>query len=542
MRSGFQMGYTWNTKQGSVRRVWLNPRVLTATRRMHQPPQRQHWEIWYLWQPWLQRDVCTNHLKDRTERSEICGSQRWSWDTQDGCRCGLPQWYTKGRHLPTNPSRFWSQELHGLHSFEGQKIHIRLETITKMLVQGNAFIYWINQIQILNCGYLPVYKPWPEQPSLFPRACRRHANRRHTHITILIQDLDQQQIWNGRFGGSNRYLGNFTLPKPLDTHHVAQSRRLLQELASIIQHAGLKTSHNSSRTRHPSDAGNRGGTGRICRNWSQLPKSIWIHQLPCTVYMSRPRVCLLTAIPIPWQTWNPSLVCFLVCAPLPARHKTLQDRVSRKSLQQPISPVMSSKSVLMNYTNTDWAGDPVTRRSTTGYAFTLNGGAVSWMSRKQPTISLSSTEAEYKATVEAGKDLAWLCTILEYLCLNLPTALPTLNNNESAIALAENPVFQARSKHIEVQYHWIREQILAGNFSLQYVPTAEMQADLLKKALPRVLHQRFCEKIGLMEDKNCKAGGGGGYKNTQMFFSVVYFFIFLLSSFHVRGQSVVIWV
>lgn len=163
--------------------------------------------------------------------------------------------------------------------------------------------------------------------------------------------------------------------------------------------------------------------------------------------------------------------------------------------------IASSKNFLTNYADADWAGDPATRRSTTGYVFTLHGGAVSWMSRKQPTVSLSSTEAEYKATVEAGKELAWLRIILEDLNINLHDSLAIQNDNQGAIALAENPVFQARSKHIEVQYHWIREQISAGKFELKYTPTAEMQADLLTKSLPRVLHQRFCEGIGLLKDK-----------------------------------------
>lgn len=119
------------------------------------------------------------------------------------------------------------------------------------------------------------------------------------------------------------------------------------------------------------------------------------------------------------------------------------------------------------------------------------------MSRKQPTVSLSSTEAKYKATVEGCKELAWLRVIFNDICVAVPDKLQICNNNQGSIALADNPVFQARSKHIEVQYHWIREQISAGHFELLYVPTREMHADLLTKALPRVLHESFCEKIGL---------------------------------------------
>lgn len=128
------------------------------------------------------------------------------------------------------------------------------------------------------------------------------------------------------------------------------------------------------------------------------------------------------------------------------------------------------------------------------------------MSCKQPTVSLSSTEAEYKATVEAGKELSWLRSIFTDLRVQLPKTITIMNDNQGAIALADNPVFQARSKHIKVQYHWIREQITEGKFVLKYVPTSAMQADLLTKALPRILHQRFCESIGLCL-KNDEAGG-----------------------------------
>lgn len=98
----------------------------------------------------------------------------------------------------------------------------------------------------------------------------------------------------------------------------------------------------------------------------------------------------------------------------------------------------------------------------TGYVFVLHGGAISLMSRKKPTVSLSSTEAEYKATVEAGKELAWVRTLFVDLGVPIPDAIPIHNDNQGAIALADNPVFQARSKHIEVQYHWIQEQIASG--------------------------------------------------------------------------------
>lgn len=151
------------------------------------------------------------------------------------------------------------------------------------------------------------------------------------------------------------------------------------------------------------------------------------------------------------------------------------------------------------YADADWAGDKTTRRSTSGYVFTLFGGAISWRTKKQAVVSLSTTEAKYKSTVEAGQELAWLEVICSDLQAPLTRPITLFNDNQGAIALSNNPVFQARSKHIETQYHWIREKVLDGVFKLVYVATGEMLADICTKALPRVLHERFCRNLGLID-------------------------------------------
>lgn len=126
------------------------------------------------------------------------------------------------------------------------------------------------------------------------------------------------------------------------------------------------------------------------------------------------------------------------------------------------------------YADADWAGDKMSRRSTSGYFFTLFAGAVSCKTKKQAVVSLSTTEAEYKSTVEAGQELA----CLEVICANLQSPLIQLftlyNDNQGAIALSNNPVFQARSKHIKTQYHWIQEKVIDGVFKLVYVSTVEI--------------------------------------------------------------------
>jgi hypothetical protein len=127
----------------------------------------------------------------------------------------------------------------------------------------------------------------------------------------------------------------------------------------------------------------------------------------------------------------------------------------------------------------------------------LFGGPISWRSKKQPVVSLSTTEAEYKAVVEAGQELMWLRTILSDLRIATNDPITIFNDNQGCISLATNPVFRARTKHIEIQYHWIREKLNDGKFKLIYKPTSNMTADCFTKSLSRILHKRFCENMGL---------------------------------------------
>lgn len=135
------------------------------------------------------------------------------------------------------------------------------------------------------------------------------------------------------------------------------------------------------------------------------------------------------------------------------------------------------------FSDADWAGDKSTRRSTTGYLFTLAGGAVSWRSRLQQTVALSSTEAEYRATTEAGQEIVWLNLLLS--SLNISPSKPTLLHcdNLSTIDLAEHAIFHGRTKHIEIHHHWIREKINDGTLELTHCESSKMVADILTKPL-----------------------------------------------------------
>jgi hypothetical protein len=153
---------------------------------------------------------------------------------------------------------------------------------------------------------------------------------------------------------------------------------------------------------------------------------------------------------------------------------------------------------LQGYSDADWAGDIDTRRSTTGFVVMLNNGAVAWKSRRQPTVALSTMESEYMALTEASKELKWIKTLLTELdCKSNIDATDLFSDSQSAIALAKNPVSHARAKHIDIRHHFVREAIDDKIIWVQYIPTAEMTADSLTKALGREKHEKCTARMGM---------------------------------------------
>jgi Reverse transcriptase (RNA-dependent DNA polymerase)/Integrase core domain len=152
---------------------------------------------------------------------------------------------------------------------------------------------------------------------------------------------------------------------------------------------------------------------------------------------------------------------------------------------------------LSGFCDADYAGDVDTRKSTSGYVFTLNGGAISWSSKRQPTVAASTTEAEYMSAAVAVKEGLWLHKLLSSLDITVAT-VHILCDNQSAIKLLKNPIFSARSKHIDVAHHFARERVQSKEVTFHYVPTTEMAADMLTKVLPLSKHLACCGMIGVM--------------------------------------------
>ena len=152
----------------------------------------------------------------------------------------------------------------------------------------------------------------------------------------------------------------------------------------------------------------------------------------------------------------------------------------------------------VGYCDADYAGDLDTRRSTTAYVFIYNGGAVSWSSRRQQTVAVSTTEAEYMAASAAVREALWLKKLLGDLdIVNVNNPIMIMSDNQGAIKLLHNPITSVRSKHIDVIYHFARERIARKEVAIEYVRTDHMLADVLTKALPKVKHAFCCAGMGV---------------------------------------------
>lgn len=157
----------------------------------------------------------------------------------------------------------------------------------------------------------------------------------------------------------------------------------------------------------------------------------------------------------------------------------------------------SMSSLILGYTDSDWAGDFDTRRSTSGYVFLMCGAAVSWSSKLQASPALSSTEAEYMACTRAAQEAIWLRQLLDQLGFSQTRPTRLLGDNLSSHALAKNPSDHPRTKHIQLRYHFIRFAIDKGHVELEYIPTAQMAADGLTKGLSGDKHMAFVGMLGM---------------------------------------------
>ncbi|KAH0725491.1 hypothetical protein KY284_001356 [Solanum tuberosum] len=159
-------------------------------------------------------------------------------------------------------------------------------------------------------------------------------------------------------------------------------------------------------------------------------------------------------------------------------------------------------SELVGFIDSDYASDMEDSKSTSGYVFKMSGGAVAWSSRKQPIITLSTTEVEFVAAVACGCQAIWMRRILKEIGHVQAAGTKLMCDNASTIKLSKNPVLHGRSKHIRIRFHFLRDLAREGVINFLFCGTQDQLADLLTKPLKVEAFQKLREEFGMCTDSD----------------------------------------
>ena len=151
----------------------------------------------------------------------------------------------------------------------------------------------------------------------------------------------------------------------------------------------------------------------------------------------------------------------------------------------------------IGYSDADWGGDIEDHKSTSGYSFHLSGGSISWSSRKESCVALSTAEAEYMALASATQEAVWLRGLAADMQVDSKGPMVIYEDNQSAIAMSKNPQFHGRAKHIDIKFHYVRDQCNEKVIELEYCPTQDMIADILTKGLNQATFKRLRQMLGM---------------------------------------------
>ncbi|XP_070013034.1 uncharacterized protein [Nicotiana sylvestris] len=192
--------------------------------------------------------------------------------------------------------------------------------------------------------------------------------------------------------------------------------------------------------------------------------------------------------------------------------------VLRYLLNDPAQGILLSSSdnlSLVGFSDSAWGSCAISRKSVSGFYISLGGSPVSWKSKKPPTISLSSTEAEYRALRKLAAEVAWLVRLLVDLGLAISYLVHVYCDSQAALHIAKNPIFYERTKHIEIDCHYVRECITVGLLTLHFVSSSGQLANIMTKALPTQLHYGILGKLGVSSPSSLGGGCGDKIKNVK---------------------------
>ena len=195
------------------------------------------------------------------------------------------------------------------------------------------------------------------------------------------------------------------------------------------------------------------------------------------------------------------------CAKPTTQHLTAIKRIFRylrKTTNYGLLFRRSDSKSITSFSDADWGDDITDCKSTSGYLFQIHGTAITWQSKKQPCVALSTAEAEYVALAGAAQEATWLKQLYQDLQESNKSIL-IYEDNQSAISIAKNPQFHGRVNHINIKFHFVRDQVSNNNMKLVYCQTDDMIADMLTKTLGRVKFEKFREMAGVLPMSDCKS-------------------------------------
>ncbi|KAK4354915.1 hypothetical protein RND71_027109 [Anisodus tanguticus] len=207
-------------------------------------------------------------------------------------------------------------------------------------------------------------------------------------------------------------------------------------------------------------------------------------------------------------TYAVQQVCLFMHNPMEEHMHALKRivRYIRGTLEYGLHLYSSSVSKLVTYMDANWASCPDTKRSTSGYCVFLGDNLISWSSKRQATISRSSAEAEYRVVDNVVSESCWIRNLLLELHCPIPKATLVYSDNVSAIYLSGNPINHQRTKHIELDIHFVHEKVARGQVRVLHVPTRHQISDIFTKGLPLVLFEDFRDSLSIRRPPALTAG------------------------------------